>query len=332
MSGSVAAFVDQMNERAKALGCKNTHFTNPNGLWNKNHYTTPYDMALIMQEAMKNNAFRTIAGAKRYEIPKTNKYKKRELYSHHHMVFSIEYPQYGYEYAIAGKTGYTSLSEATLVTSAKKGDMELICVVMKTKSALQGEPNIFTDTIDLFDYSYERFSQYTIDESVANNVVGNYIFTKFSPFFSMEQPTLALDGVGSVILPKKVPLQKAQKKVDYFPEPKEQNGNRIIGELTYTYNDREAGGVNIIYNETNETALLTDSIDMNQWVEEAVVKASTPPFPWRNVLLIIASSAVAAALLAVIIIRIRHIIAEKRRREGYKKAKTTEEAGILYKK
>ncbi len=162
LNGSVRAFADQMNKRAKELGCKNTHFTNPNGLMNEKHYTTPYDMALIMREAMKNDEFRIIAGTRLYEIPRTNKTKKpRSLISHHHMIFPITYPQYGYDYAVAGKTGYTSVSEATVVTTAKKGDMELICVVMKTKSALQGEPNIFTDSIKLFNYCFEKFSQHT---------------------------------------------------------------------------------------------------------------------------------------------------------------------------
>ncbi len=333
LNGSVSAFAGQMNKRAKELGCKNTHFTNPNGLWSEKHYTTPYDMALIMREAMKNADFRTIAGTRHYEIPKTNKTKKkRSLVSHHHMIFSISYPEYGYDYAIAGKTGYTSLSEATVVTAAKKGDMELICVVMKTKSAMQGEPNIFTDSIKLFNYCFEKFSQHTLGESVAGDVVDEYMFTKFSPFYSSEQPTLSLDGDGSVILPKNVSLNKAEKKVEYFTELRKQNGKEMIGRLTYVYNGKEAGGANIIYNETNKTTMLTDSINMKEWVDEAVVQASKPPFPWKNIFLIVGISAVAAAIAAVIILRVRFIINAKKRREGYKKAKSTEETGGIIRK
>ncbi len=159
-----------------------------------------------------------------------------------------------------------------------------------------------------------------------------YLFTKFSPFYSAEQPTLSLDGEGSVILPKNVSLNKAEKKIDYFAKPIEQNGKKVIGKLSYIYNSKEAGGANIVYNQTNETAMLTDSIDMEQWVDEAVVQASTPPFPWKNVFLIIAAAAVSAAIIAVIVVRVRTVINEKRRREGYQKAKDAEDPGMIYRK
>ena len=60
VSGSQEAFANLMNEKAKELGCKNTHFINPNGIHNENHYTTAYDLALITQYAMKNQTFREI--------------------------------------------------------------------------------------------------------------------------------------------------------------------------------------------------------------------------------------------------------------------------------
>lgn len=72
IGGSVDAFVQKMNDRAKELGCTNTVFTNPTGLPDDNQHTTAHDLALIMQAAIRNDSFRTISGATSYTIPATN--------------------------------------------------------------------------------------------------------------------------------------------------------------------------------------------------------------------------------------------------------------------
>lgn len=72
LSGSVSAFCDLMNERAKQLGCTNTHFVNPNGLHDPEHYTSAHDMALIAKEAIQNPTFREITGCKEYTVKSTN--------------------------------------------------------------------------------------------------------------------------------------------------------------------------------------------------------------------------------------------------------------------
>ena len=76
VSGSIDAFVNKMNQKAKQLGCKNTHFANTNGLWKKDHYTTAYDMSLIGRAAIRNSDFKTIAGTRTYVMSKTNKNKR----------------------------------------------------------------------------------------------------------------------------------------------------------------------------------------------------------------------------------------------------------------
>ncbi len=320
IAGSIQNFAKMMNEKAKKIGCKNTHFANPNGLWMKNHYTSPYDMALIMREAMKNETFRTIAGTTRYDIPKTNKTKEiRYLAGHHQMIYPINQPQYGYDYAIAGKTGYTSKSQATLVTAAKKGDMELICVVMKARSGVQGEPNIYTDTIKLFNYCFEKFSQHSIDDGTASELADAFMFTKFSPFFDTGNATLSLEGNGSVILPKKVSLDKTTKKVQYYNEATETSEGKVIGRVSYYYDGKEAGGANILYRKSETSTILSDSIDMTEWLQEAVEEASTPAFPWRNLLILVAISAGVAAVAAFIIMKIKEYKKKAKVRKHYKR-------------
>ncbi len=318
ISGTVKNFAKAMNEKAKSLGCTGTHFSNPNGLWRKNHYTTPHDMALIMRAAMKNDDFRTICNTKRYDVQKTNKTKTvRNLVNHHAMIFSLNYPKYGYNYCIGGKTGYTSKSGATLVTCAKKGDMELVCVVMNTKSAAQGEPNIYTDTIKLFNYCFEKYKQYNIDQTQASQLSEELLFTKFSPFFASSLTGLRLDG-GSVILPRRVSLEKAEKKVEYYPEMQSIDGNNVIGRVSYLYEGKDAGGANIVYNAPTSPTL-NDSIDMNKWFEEAVEEASKPAFPWKIIFLLLFLAAIAAAVTTVIIFRAKDYQQKTRGKRHYRK-------------
>lgn len=81
VSGSQDAFVALMNQRAQELGCTGTHFVNPNGLHDPNHYSTAWDIYLITREAMKNETFMKICGTAAYVVPATNKSEERELYT-----------------------------------------------------------------------------------------------------------------------------------------------------------------------------------------------------------------------------------------------------------
>ena len=77
VSGSLEGFASLMNQKVADLGLQNTHFTNPSGMQNENHYTTAYDLAIIMKYCMKNSTFRSLAGLKSCTIPATNKYEER---------------------------------------------------------------------------------------------------------------------------------------------------------------------------------------------------------------------------------------------------------------
>ena len=106
VSGDVDTFVEKMNSRAKELGCTGTHFANPNGLHDDDHYTTARDMALIARECMKHEQFRKMASTGEYAMPATNYSQPRDLYTTDYMIR----PGSGfyYEYANGIKTGYTS--------------------------------------------------------------------------------------------------------------------------------------------------------------------------------------------------------------------------------
>ncbi len=307
IAGDVGLFVDKMNEKAQELGCKNTHFANTNGLWKKNHYTSAYDMALIGREAIRNSDFKTITGTKYYIMSKTNKKKRGKnepLVNHHKMINPADYPQYEYEYCEGGKTGYTSKSRNTLVTFAKKGDMELVCVVMKCDNSVWLEPNAYTDTTKLFNYCFENYEKTRIQDDAASAVNEQYLFTKFSPFFSKSTSSLHIDEDAGVILPKGVTVDQAEKKIEYYESAVDRGGRKIIGRLSYVYKGQEVGSSNIYYDE-NDSLTLRDSIDMSKWFDEAVETAEKEPFPWKKVILVIILVGCVLGLSIVCVIKIR---------------------------
>ncbi len=157
ISGSFSSFADLMNEKAKEIGCLNTHFTNPSGLQDENHYTTAYDLALIARYCMSNDTFRSIVSMESCTIPATDKYEERFFRNTNEMLYSKS--QYYNENIIGIKTGYTSQALNCLIAGFKNDDMELISVVLGA-SASVGDKNLsgkYTDTKTLFDYGAQNF-------------------------------------------------------------------------------------------------------------------------------------------------------------------------------
>ena len=156
IAGSLDSFCELMNAKAESLGCTNTHFVNANGLHNNNHYTCAYDMALIANEAIKNDKFREITSTTYYEIPPTNLQPEiRKLYQNNKLI--MEGSDYFYPYCLGGKTGFTDQALGTLVSWAEKDGQTLICVVMHAKPTR----NIYTDTTALYNYCFDNFMMQT---------------------------------------------------------------------------------------------------------------------------------------------------------------------------
>ena len=150
-SGSVKKFVELMNLKAKQLGCTGPHFNKPNGLPDELHYTTASDMAKIARAAWYNPTFRKYTTTTYYEIPPTNKFAEtRYLLNHHKM---MKGNTYAYEGVMGGKTGYTDAAGNTLVTYAKRGNMRLVSVVMKSINGA------YADTAALLDYGFNNFTR-----------------------------------------------------------------------------------------------------------------------------------------------------------------------------
>lgn len=153
VAGSVSAFAERMNARARELGCLNTNFKNPHGLNDAEHKTTPYDMALILRAALENETFRRIDTTRTYEFPATKKAAARTITMGHKMMYPSD-SRY-YEGIIGGKTGYTSLAGNTLVTGAERNGVRLIAVVMKSKNTH------YQDTKAMLDYGFANYEKLT---------------------------------------------------------------------------------------------------------------------------------------------------------------------------
>lgn len=288
IGGSIKGFVKMMNKRAKELGCTGTHFNNPNGLWQKNHYTTTHDMALIARAAYKNETFAKITGTKWYKLPKTNKRKAGyTLHNHHGMLLPLNYPQYEYKYCVGGKTGFTSQCLYTLVTYGKKKGMTLLSVIMRAPNPPYMEPNQYTDTTKLLNFGFNNFKRYPITDKEVSDVNTKRLFSQFSPFFNTDTSSLYVEKNAGILLPKEAKFEDAEKKVEYYTtDTFDENGKRVIGRIRYLYEGKDVGGTYIYYTDRG-TPTLTDSINMTKWFDEAVEKANEAPFPWLAVIAIV---------------------------------------------
>lgn len=163
--GSIEAFAEHSTRRAKELGANNTNFVNPHGLHDPNHYTTAYDMALISRAVIGQPYFQEIMNTHTYQIPSTNKCDEIRYLSQPHKL--LHEKRYGKSYrsdVIGGKTGYTTVAGNTLVTMAKRGEIELIVVVLKSNSQ-----NLYKDTNMILDYGFDNYK--TISLHQEDNII-----------------------------------------------------------------------------------------------------------------------------------------------------------------
>lgn len=156
VGGSIESFVSMMNTKVHDLGLENTHFTNAYGLHDENHYTTAYDLAIIMKYCVQNNDFRRIAGSASVAIPATNKSGVRKYDSTNDLI--IPNSKNYYQYLTAGKTGFTTPAGECLVTSAYKNDIELICVILGGSQTVNNSSLRFSETKELYEYGYNNYS------------------------------------------------------------------------------------------------------------------------------------------------------------------------------
>ncbi len=163
VAGSIDAFVAKMNEKAAELGCTGTHYANPHGLHDENHYTTARDLWRITKAVLANETLREIVFSTSYDLPATNKQAARTLYTTNYMTSQDQSKKYYYEPAKGIKTGYTSAAGRCLIVTAEKNGMDLLAIVLgcETTEEQNGEFNMhsFAEAKGLFEYGFKYFER-----------------------------------------------------------------------------------------------------------------------------------------------------------------------------
>ncbi len=241
VSGSISDFIELMNTRAAQLGCTDSHFTNTNGLFDENHYTSAYDLALISSVFFQNEMLCKISNTPRYHFEASatqpdDFYKKNK-----HLLITGEIP---YEGIVGGKTGYIDQSRQTLVTCAEQNGMKLICVVFKEES-----PNQFTDTVELFNYGFQNFQILNVAENEQKfNIENVNFFQADNDIFGNSKPILSIDMDSYVIVPNMASFSDLDSTIDY--DIAEENH---VAQIDYTYNDTYVGSAYVNLSEYAKT-------------------------------------------------------------------------------
>ena len=151
IAGSVEAFADMMNERARELGLEDTHFTNPHGLYDEEHYTTAYDLAIISAHALENERIAEIFSTYKATLPITSDSQKRVLVNHNKLLKL-------YKGAIGVKTGFTKKTGRCLVSAAERDGLTLIAVTLNA-------PDDWRDHMSMLDFGFDHFESVTVAEA-----------------------------------------------------------------------------------------------------------------------------------------------------------------------
>ena len=230
-----------MNERAKELGCVDSHFVNPNGLPNEDHYTSAYDLAMIGKAFFANEALCKMTMTHMLHILPSER-QPDDIMEVNKMEL-IPGGKYAYPYLVGCKTGYTDVARSTLVSCAEKDGMKLICVVMKDEN-----PNYYEDTISLFDYGFSNFQKVNISQTETKyNIENAGSFYSGNDIFGNSKPILELNQDDCITLPNTITFQDAISDISYDnTEPGQ------VAVITYTYHDVVLGTASLDFTATEK--------------------------------------------------------------------------------
>ena len=233
--------------KAKELGCKGTHFVNPHGLHDPDHYTTAYDIALMMQAAMEHELFQTIITSPNYVIPATNLSEERTVRNTNALTSNWTYTGYLYRRGTGGKTGSTDEAGKCLVETAKDGDTYLISVILGsgpvTDANGEERQGQFYETIRLLDWGFDNFRRVTISQ-------GNDPVDKVAVTLSRQADEVMVKPEGEVVrtLPKDLDPSLIETTIhlnsDTVEAPVEEG--QVLGTMTLSYEGTDYGSLDLV--------------------------------------------------------------------------------------
>ena len=227
---SLGGFSYLMNKKAEELGCVNTHFANPHGLTNEDHYTCPQDMAVIMKAALQNDTFCEIAETYDYTTAPTKTQPEGYLCRTTHPMRLLGNEYYDSR-VVTGKTGYTSAAQYTLLTYAKSGELDLICVVMR------GESRAVTcaDTAKLFAFGFNNFSFQPISSEADLAALEEVIQEELGRVVQ----NIEFSNDAKALLPFK--STDVDIEDEFRVDRSTLSGNKVEGTVTYYYDGHQLG-------------------------------------------------------------------------------------------
>nr|WP_302656025.1 D-alanyl-D-alanine carboxypeptidase family protein [uncultured Agathobaculum sp.] len=271
VGGSWEQFVDMMNDRAAELGCTGTHFCNPCGLHEEDHYTTAYDLYRIAKEAMKDVTFRDIVSTVQHRMAKTNLHEERIIYTTNQLIFSSFQP-WSYANCLGIKTGHTSQAGNCFVGYAEYGDAKLFSVVLGCSNSSKEYPSVaasFTDTKKLCQWGFENFTSKTLARQ------GEEVtYTKVKLSTDTNQLLLTAKADVVALLPKDLDV-KALELVEDIPEEVKApvKAGDPIGTATYRYNGTDYGTVELVaLNDISRSTVLFYADKLSTFFQSMVFK------------------------------------------------------------
>ena len=269
LDGSIASFVERMNSRAAELGCKDTHFANPHGLHDPDHYTTAWDIYLMARHAMKNETFMAICNTLAYDVPATNLSQARELHTSNSLISNWRILGYLYDGAEGIKTGTTDEAGHCLVSSAVRAGRRLVCVVLHCDG--EGtEIHSYSDSAALYDYGFDNFSTKEILSS-------NELIAEVPVELSKETNYVVVHPASDAeaILPNDVDPATLERtvtltnEVAYAPVVK----GDVLGEITLRYEGRVCATVPLLAQyDVAASQFLTAKYQVLQFLSQSTVK------------------------------------------------------------
>lgn len=231
ISGGVYEFASLMNETAAEMGLENTHFTNPHGLDNEDHYTTARDLAIITSHALQNSEFRKIVSTYKKSFVSEERCR---TYVNHNKLLNM------YDGCVGVKTGFTKKSGRCLVSAAERDGLTFIAVTLDA-------PNDWEDHKKMFDYAFETFEKIIFSNEMEQVYKIPVIDGKktYLAVTNTEKASLITDR-GDYSIEKNIKLVK------YAVAPI--NKGDILGEILYTLNGEEVARLPLIATETVEKA------------------------------------------------------------------------------
>lgn len=246
VSGSVAAFVGEMNAKAQALGCENTHFVNPHGIHDSQHYTSAWDMYLIAREAMKHEQLMSICDTPTVVIPATNLSPARTLRTTNYLIGSWYTRGYLNGDAHGIKTGSTSQAGHCLVSSATRGTRSFVSVVLGG-DRVKLEDNetrtySFYDTNQLFNWAFDNFTYQTLlrqddmvqDVAVSLSETDHVVVHPRSDVEVLLANDIAPESMERTVVLKADPVEAPVAAGD------------VLGTMTLSYDDVEYAAVDLL--------------------------------------------------------------------------------------